>query len=215
MPGIEINILSIKMPLHPDYSKLKTILTIGSYTQASLYPFKPMFFSSIDSHSILSISITSQEKIIGGVDIPLNILLTKKTNTFKLSDSYNTPDRRKKSPTRGKTEASEITLSIKPVLSNEEKKKIEGNLEKKLEEALNLLDQSYKSRQELQLSIEETTNQLSEMIKNQDNIIKTHLKEKEDLNLMLKDAECQLNLEKNKYFSIISRNQELESMVDA
>jgi Growth-Arrest-Specific Protein 2 Domain len=73
------------------------------------------------------------------------------------------------------------------------------------------LDESYKSRRELQLSIEETTHQLSEMIENQDKIIKQYLKERDDMRKQLQEAENQVTTEKNKLSGCMLKIQELES----
>ena len=212
MPGIEVQILNLKLPSCNDFSKVKCIFTIGAYSQSTSYPFKTLAFTTIDNFTVMSISITHTEKPIGGVDIPLALIQSKKSNTFKLSESYNTPDRRKLSQNRLKGETPEITLSIKSLPSTEEIKTNESSLSRKLQETEEMLEDSYKSRRELQLSIEETTSQLSEMIKAQDSIIKQCQREKEEINQRLQEAEEKLTLEKSRVLSINSKYQELEGI---
>ena len=145
----------------------------------------------------------------------MTLFQSKNSSTFRLSDSYNTPDRSKLTPTKAKGEASEITLAIKTFNSTDEVRTLsDHNLERKLEECQEMLDESYRSRRELQLSIEETTHQLSEMIKTQDNIIKQHIKEKDEMKQKLKDSEEKINLEKNKANSLVVKIQELESTAE-
>ena len=214
MTGIEVQILNLKLPSCNDFSKIKCIFTIGTYSQTTSYPFKALTFSTIDNFTVISISITHTDKPIGGVDIPLTLIQPKKSNTFKLSESYNTPDRRKLSPNKLKGEAPEVTLSIKFLPSVEETKNCEGSLSRKLQETEEMLENSYKSRRELQLSIEETTSQLSEMIKTQDNIIKQCQRDKEEMTKKIQEAEEKLALEKSKWLNVNSKYQELEGIAE-
>ena len=208
MPGVEIQILNLKLPQVPDLSKVKCAFSLGSVSYSTIYPFKPLTFQALDNYSVISVTISSNEKILGGVDIPASLILNKKASTFRLSDSFTTPDKRK-SPVKGKDPA-EITLSVKQLASWSESKGISNNIEKKLEETVEQLDISYKSRRELQLSIEETTQQLSEMIKTQDSIINKYLEEKTGLSERIKDLEEAFNQEKCKNLTLAGKNNELE-----
>ena len=212
MRGIEVQITSLKIPSLLDFSKIKCILTIGSSVQSTSYPFKSLIFTRIDGHSTIGVSITNSDLIIGGVDIPLILDQIKRPSTFYLSDSFNTPDHR--NPTRIKGDTPEITLTIKS-LAEEPTNIFDSSIEKQLEEAMDKLDESYKSRKELQMSIEETTLQLSEMIKTQDSIINQHLKEKDDLNFRITEAENEAKIEKAKVLSCLTRIQELENLAEA
>lgn len=215
MPGIEVQILNLKLPSVNDFSKVRCVFTIGSNNQSTTYPFKPLIFATVDNYSVLSVSIAQADKIIGGVDIPLTLIQTKKSSTFRLSDTYNTPDRKKQSPNRLKGDPAEITIALKSLITPEEAKLTGGALQKKLEEATEMLDESYKSRRELQLSIEETTQQLSDMIKNQDNIIKQYLSEKQESSGKIKHLEDTLAGEKGKAVVVLLKNQELEALIDS
>jgi Growth-Arrest-Specific Protein 2 Domain len=212
MTGIEVHVINLKIPSLTDFSKVKCIVTAGSSSQSTLYPFKPVTFNLVDSNSIISVSIFHMDKVIGGIDIPIALDAYNKPKVFKLSDSYKTPDRRPNSVNKTK-EVPEIILSIKPAKLEETFTPAVVPNEKKVD-LKHLLEESYKSRRELQLSIEETTHQLQDIINSQDEIIKQDLKEKQDLRQELLNIENLLDLEKNKLKVANAKLFELQNLSD-
>ena len=208
MPGVEIQILSIKLTGIADLGKVRCTFTLPGATCTTNFPFKVMSFVNVDAFSVIQVNVFNGEKVVGMLDIPVNLILAKKNSTFKINEAFGSSEKRK---VQGKkSESGEITLAIKQVASE-----LNAGAEKKLEETIEQLDLSYKSRRELQLSIEETTQQLSEMIKTQDNIINKYLTEKQELNERIKVMDECLAVEKVKNLNLNGRCQELEMTVES
>ena len=212
--SLEIEVMELRIPSLSDFSKVKCILTANHYTQSLTYPFKTMAIPRVDDFSILEISITHANQIIAGVDVPLTLFKNRRYHTFKLTDPNSSPEKKKSSFVKPKFDSAEITIGIKYILNDPT---IEGfksqikDLEKKIRNSVDLVDEGFKSRRDLQSNFEDATKTLSKMIQSQDDTIKNLLNEREKINDYLKTVENDLKIEKNKYLEAISQVEELEN----
>ena len=216
--SLEIEVKDLILPSLSDFSKVKCILTVNSYTQSISYPFKTMTIPRVDDYSILEVAITHLNQVIASIDIPLTLFKNKRFHTFKLPSPNSSPDKRKPSlfnqPKPKKQVSAEITLGISYVLSDptvEDFKTQIKLLEQRVRKSVDLADEGFKSRRELQENFEEVTKNLTKMIHSQDDTIKNLAVEKEKIFDYLKAVEADLRTEKERQLDGLARSDAFET----
>ena len=216
--SLEIEVKDLILPSLSDFSKVKCILTVNSYTQSISYPFKAMTIPQVDNFSILSVSITHINEVIASIDIPLTLFKTKRFHTFKLPSPSPSPEKRKLSlysqPKSKKLICAEITLGITYVLSDptiEDFKTQIKLLEQKMKQTVDMENEGFQSRRELQENFEEVSKNLAKMVHSQDDTIKNLVIEKEKIFEYMKLVVADLTPEKLRQLSGFVRSDAFET----
>ncbi|OMJ71701.1 hypothetical protein SteCoe_30009 [Stentor coeruleus] len=212
--SLELEVADLKLLPNTDISKAKCIITVNNYTQCLSYPFNLISLPQLDNFSILEISITYQNQVIAGLEVPLSLFRNKKQQTFKLTDFTAGRDKRKLQ-TKGRNDSMEITLNIKQVSSNttldECKTEIEI-LEKKVKESEIIIEEGMRSRREMQKSFEKVTRDLAKMIRSQEDTINNLVSEKEKICKYLESVENDFKSEKIMDYDQVKKCENVENI---